>query len=178
MAIKTRVTTYDDDSGDVVFDCEYDDNYIIKAIHKNTIKANERRKIRAMENKDLHENERYAKVYAKRWRDFLKREDVSDSEIRMTFACILNCFKHGGRELSFDNNVPLNTSDLIVEAGMTNRSGFRALSKLVERGILAKEKDGRNYRYYFNPYLVLSGSRADMEIEKMFSETEWAKELD
>lgn len=148
----------------------YEGDYRVKITSENSINS-----FRHLRNGlvDIHKGERYIKLYPARIDDILD-DDLTFNELKLLLAVMSHAIKFQTGEIVHEDMVPVTADWLSKKAHVDVSRGRAALKLLVERGILAKERRGRGFVYYGNPFIFVCGNAVSPELFDMFKNTKWA----
>ncbi len=120
-------------------------------------------------------DEPYSRVFNRRFRGFLRREEVTNTVARLLLALMfeLDMSKFGHITLPSGECVKLD--DVFKAANVTVRSGLRAMNTLMQMGVIKRERDGRRFKYFANPFLFYVGEEPYDFAYLRFADTEWAQ---
>ena len=71
-----------------------------------------------------------------------------------------------------DSRYPLTNEDIISITGIRKQTVVRTMQKLVNLSILSRNKYGRNYQYFANPYIFFRGTYINKMLIDMFKNYE------
>ena len=136
------------------------------------LREQERKKARGIE-KQIGKR-LFAKVFIDA-SDVLGDESLSGSE----YAVLMKLFRYITYDscmLKYENGKYVSLAGIKrICKSMSSRTVEESVKKLLERGIMAVAKNGKNNVYIVNPYIFFRGTVPDEETENIFKETKWAK---
>lgn len=136
------------------------------------LKEREKKRVKSI-NKEMSKR-LFAKVFINA-SDILGDENLSSGE----YAVLMKLFRYIEYDsciLKYENGKDLNLSGIkSICNSISERTVENSIKKLLERGILAVGKNGKENIYVVNPYIFFRGTVPDDEAEDIFRETKWAK---
>lgn len=121
---------------------------------------------------EVNKDEPFVKVYTRTM--FKVAQTLTGTENQFV-NYLMQYIQYNSYVLANDNGKVLRRCNMISETGLSETSIDRLLAGLVDKQILAKTRTGGDLQFYANPYLFGKGKRVNSTIEKMFSNTRWAK---
>ena len=100
--------------------------------------------------------------------------ELNFNEAKVCFFLMLRT-KYNNGIIAYENGNIINSSDIAEIIGIDVRSSQRILKSLCDKEIICREKSGKGYVYYMNPYVCLKGSRVDKWLAKRFEKSKFNK---
>lgn len=98
----------------------------------------------------------------------------NNSEITMCLY-LMSWTKYGTGLISYSNGKIMRSSDIAKQIGIDVRNVQRILKSLCDKEIICREKSGKGYAYYMNPFVCVKGSRVDKWLVKKFEYSKFNK---
>lgn len=169
MSDKIIITRTNTETGEHM-ESEYEGDYTIKVTNNESAKS-----FRLLRNglMDIHRGERYVKIYPARIDDILD-EELTYIEMRLLLAVISHAIKFQTGEIVHEDMTPVTSDHLSQKAKVDISRGRAALRGLIVRRILDKERRGRGFIYYGNPFIFVCGNGVSQELFDRFKDSKWA----
>lgn len=116
----------------------------------------------------------YVMVYPSKWNELLD-ENLDTGEIRVLNATIGLITQFHTGILADENGDAITATYLMKRAKIDKSRGFKAINSLVCRGVLYKERKGRGFIYFANPFIFACGKGSEINLVDKFHSTKWAK---
>lgn len=137
-------------------------------------KANEGVKTYSMPKQSKFEQERTIAWKAKD--KFVKlyvdnlREVISELTSSETFAVmsVISYIDYYSNMLKGYDGLPLNTADIATLTGFSEKHTIGLMDSLVTKKIFARNRVGRSYQYFANPFIFTKGNRINATLYAMF----------
>jgi hypothetical protein len=101
--------------------------------------------------------------------------DTTSTEKLIFMAVIALGVKFKTGEIVKPSGELATAADIIKTAGVNRGNGMRALASLISLGVLHKERSGKEFIYYANPFIFSRGKEVDSRQLDRFYKTKWAK---
>ena len=103
----------------------------------------------------------------------LSREDLSAADIKVMFYCMAKTnFKSG--LIAHANNRPVTQDNMVKELVLGETTVYKAVKKLLDKGVLARVNTNTAVKYFFNPFIQRKGHWINRTLYEMFCHTKWA----
>lgn len=103
---------------------------------------------------------------------FEYRKELNDLEINVVVYLMGNTLYRSGM-IAHKNGKPMTSENIANEYNYSVRNMQRILKSLCDKEIICREKVGKGYVYYMNPFICLKGGRVDAELVKKFEKSKF-----
>lgn len=100
--------------------------------------------------------------------------ELNASELRVCLELFLNTRYKSGI-IAYENGNVINSSDIAKKVEIDVRSSQRILKSLCDKEIICREKIGKGYVYYMNPFICVRGSSAYKSLVDKFKNSKFNK---
>ncbi len=171
MQLRPARAFVDVDSGEIVSLEVMPEGIQLRTINPKSIEA-----FRQLKNDmlDIHSEDVYDKKYP-RFMDMVVEMDLSHAETEIFLVLQSFCVQYASGQIVHENGVSVRGQHIIEKATLSPKSCYVALRSLAQKGIIALERDGRNDRYYMNPFIIERGNEISVELYLRFQDSEFAK---
>jgi len=104
--------------------------------------------------------------------DLLQSELTTLSQWRI-YAVMSNRLGFETGLIENNNFDPITAIDISKITGISKSMVFKTLKVLIGKGIIAKIMNGRDTRFYMNPYITCRGAWIPKYLEDLFIDTKW-----
>lgn len=103
---------------------------------------------------------------------FEYRKELSDLEINVVIYLMGNTLYRSGI-IAHKNGKPITSENIANEYECSVRKIQKILKCLCDKEIICREKSGKGYIYYMNPFICLKGNRVDVSLVKKFEKSKF-----
>lgn len=98
------------------------------------------------------------------------REVISELTSSETFAVmsVISYIDYYSNMLKGNDKMPLNTADIATLTGFSEKHTISLMDSLVTKKIFARNRVGRSYQYFANPFIFTKGNRINATLYAMF----------
>lgn len=162
---------YDMDTGDITSMEPIPEGYEPRVISKKSIEA-----FKHLQNDmlDIHSEDSYSKQYP-RFMAMVVELGLDNAEKEIFQILQSFCVKYGSGLIIHENNVPVRGAHIIEKTKLSEKTCYAALRSLGEKGVIARERKGRNDVYFMNPFIIEHGNEISVELLSRFQDTIFAK---